>query len=550
MARLPRRGKRPPQSQDQPSGFRNGLRRFGERFLAQYGVGESDFSRGGVVRGKLGLFGSATNTSTNTADPTVPAGPIKTPRRVSKRGSPTLSTIVDQLNDLIAQANKIGVVTEDQQKELAEQVKQARRITREQAGKNHATPLGAGPGNQPDLQPLDDMLAKLAKTIKKLSRAVDKKNDESNEESTFLQRLAGQYGMEDEFLQSREKRKKRRAARGPRLTRSASSPTGYRVARGQAGAGRIARAPTGGAAIGNATRNLLSSMGGALRRDGARAGGQSIRSIAGPIIRKGLGKTAVKAIPVVGGLVGVAFAIERLVRGDPVGAGIELTSGLGSVATAIPAFALSVARDSYAAKYGIQPEQDPEVATRMPALVKEVEGLIKEELGASVVDPKQKAIPTQPTSVTPPPAATQQSAPPPISPPKIPQTVGGSNGAAGPAPNVGSQSSGSGVGAGGTAPDASAESSTSEHGPLSPVIASPQTLSGVSLMAINAEGDSPNEAFVYAPGFSASVGRYMPQMQTTFGQGRSGMGNVPDPNYPRAVKYASEMFFDPQGQLL
>jgi hypothetical protein len=62
-------------------------------------------------------------------------------------------------------------------------------------------------------------------------------------------------------------------------------------------------------------------------------------------------KGMLKSIPVAGAVVGVAFGIQRLIKGDVPGAGIELVSGIGSLLTAIPATAYQAARDLYGEYY-------------------------------------------------------------------------------------------------------------------------------------------------------------------------------------------------------
>jgi hypothetical protein len=66
---------------------------------------------------------------------------------------------------------------------------------------------------------------------------------------------------------------------------------------------------------------------------------------------KMLAKGALKSIPYVGALIGIVFGIERLIKGDVPGAGIEVVSGVGSLATAIPATAYQAARDLYGEYY-------------------------------------------------------------------------------------------------------------------------------------------------------------------------------------------------------
>jgi hypothetical protein len=62
-------------------------------------------------------------------------------------------------------------------------------------------------------------------------------------------------------------------------------------------------------------------------------------------------KGALKSIPYAGAVIGVAFAINSLIQGDVLGAGLELAGGLGSIATAIPATSYQAAREIYSDYY-------------------------------------------------------------------------------------------------------------------------------------------------------------------------------------------------------
>jgi hypothetical protein len=76
-------------------------------------------------------------------------------------------------------------------------------------------------------------------------------------------------------------------------------------------------------------------------------------------------KAAGKSIPGIGALIGLGSAAVSLASGDTVAAGLEAVSGLGSIATAIPATAALVAKEVYEDVYGVKPEEDPEVGSRM-----------------------------------------------------------------------------------------------------------------------------------------------------------------------------------------
>ena len=72
-------------------------------------------------------------------------------------------------------------------------------------------------------------------------------------------------------------------------------------------------------------------------------------------------KGVFKSIPFVGLLIGVAFGIDRLIKGDVPGAGLEVVAGVGSLATAIPATAYQAARDLYGEYYMYEETGKPAV---------------------------------------------------------------------------------------------------------------------------------------------------------------------------------------------
>jgi len=72
-------------------------------------------------------------------------------------------------------------------------------------------------------------------------------------------------------------------------------------------------------------------------------------------------KGVFKGIPFVGAAIGLAFGIDRLIKGDLPGAGIEMVSGIGSLITAIPATAYQAARDLYGEYYTYEESGKPAV---------------------------------------------------------------------------------------------------------------------------------------------------------------------------------------------
>ena len=67
--------------------------------------------------------------------------------------------------------------------------------------------------------------------------------------------------------------------------------------------------------------------------------------------KKSVGKLVAKAgsesIPLVGGLIGAAFAVPRMLKGDYFGAGLEVASGVGGIGTSVAGGVLLAARDVY-----------------------------------------------------------------------------------------------------------------------------------------------------------------------------------------------------------
>jgi hypothetical protein len=101
-------------------------------------------------------------------------------------------------------------------------------------------------------------------------------------------------------------------------------------------------------------------------------------------------KAAGKSIPGIGALIGLGSAAVSLASGDTVAAGLEAVSGLGSIATAIPATAALVAKEVYEDVYGVKPEEDPEVGSRMTEIKDKVWEEMKKLTGnADEVKPEE-----------------------------------------------------------------------------------------------------------------------------------------------------------------
>lgn len=541
-------------------------RDFGERLLKGFGFGEGDFRSGGFVKGKLGLFGeSITKSIPGQAGPG-PAPVMETPEKVANENNPTFATIVEQLDKLVKTANKVGVITKEQQDAMLGQMAQARRIAKEQILENKPAaaipePVSAGAGDS--ITPLGDAVEDLTEKLNKLTGIVQDKVDENDSNNRgFMERMADNYGFGDDY-RTRRRRRQARAARLANITRGArpssftvggveyrqnragrwygpggrfasrdvANTLSRRQAAATASAARAARLSTSGGLSDRLGRIISLGM----RRPGTTGGNikSAVRRLAGPLIAKSLGATALKSIPIVGAVAGVGFAINRLVQGDPVGAGLDLMSGLAGPLTAIPALVASIARDVYSGVYGVQPERDPEFGSRITGVTSAVQDLVKEELGQTV---KPKQAPTQDQvdrATIPSPAPTPQrvsapalpSAPAAPAPAPAPSTSGGGGGG-----NVtpGDVSGGSGkVSAAPAAADGDMERQDAPT--IQAQIVPGETKSGLEI--IQATMDPPPVQIPSMYGYNQEQGRFLPQTSSKTQNGHVGIGNVPNPDY-------------------
>lgn len=148
----------------------------------------------------------------------------------------------------------------------------------------------------------------------------------------------------------------------------------------------------------------------AVQKGGASAVKEAVAKL-GPKFAKGL----VKAVPFVGALAGLAFAIGRATEGDWKGAAAEAASGGASI-FAGPGTAASVAidvgllvRDVYKAVHGVFPDDDPEFSQEKMTEVKTavtdyVSGLLPQSEEKKKEEEKNKN--TTPGSAPPPPSPT------------------------------------------------------------------------------------------------------------------------------------------------
>jgi len=183
---------------------------FGERLLGSYGLGEEHFKKGGFVKGKLGMFAKAMNTS----QAPLPDAPTYTPDNEKQKVNPNISTLIDQLDTLLKVAHRVGMVTTDQKNELKQHLSQKARDDEEsRMERRDVNAISSITGT--NLTPLNEEITTLIEKIKPLKKAIDEKVKEQEEERKprgFMQRLAESYGVGDDY----EKYTRRRAGRRAR----------------------------------------------------------------------------------------------------------------------------------------------------------------------------------------------------------------------------------------------------------------------------------------------------------------------------------------------
>jgi hypothetical protein len=505
-----------------------------------YGSGGPTSSLGGAA-GSLGVFGlggPAKGTKIN-----LPA--MAAPESTSKVSAPSISTITEQLTLLVSLAKDIGANIDSQKDSLISEIKDANRMAEADqldAGGPDASPVGPnGEMLGVDLSsPLNDFgsaLDNLIEAIKGLS-------------------LSGGGG----------------GGGGGLLGGLGGAAAAVAGTAGAAAAGKAIASRVGGRAAAGAGAQALSS--GSIRR--------TISRIAGPLLAKRLGGTALRSIPLLGTAIGVGFAVNSLIKGDLVGAGLNLTSGIAGPVTAIPAMILQLAREIYSGVYGVNPEADPLANDRMAVIVKELEKMAKSALAprirraGSTQTPDARRVPSGNSSPPPRPAPAAASSPSPgarTTPPLAVPSVGGGSPQNRVAPGVNERAAaqtGGAAAAPGAAPAAAPISSPAPGAMSAPAepaapgggedgvvespsisVPSPQQLvnsapsvAGADIIRASDNAD-PMLAGVSAAGVAYSMpgNRVGPARQSTTRQGMVGVGNVPSPDYSFAGDIAVQLYF-------
>jgi len=344
-------------------------KQFAKNFLSRYGLDETNIGKTKLFSETLGIFSPQTSRA-RSGGANIPN--LDTPTRVSNDNSPTLQSLEKQFQLIANQLKILESITRKQQENFVSQL-----LSKDEANKESILESGkhgnleSNNGSDLDLEPLNDEITKLSNSISSLIDVLEDKAEESN--GSFLDNLKARYGFEKPKVSKAEK-----AARAAR--REANMVE--KLAANENNISKLSKAGRLGKAADVIGRGIRSGTQAAARLGGSSA--KAIERLAAPIIAKGLGRTVLKSIPIVGAVAGAGFAVGRLLEGDVVGAGLDAASGLGGPLTAIPAFIASTVRDIYSSLYGIQPEEDPNAGSRMSEITSVVKGLVSAALGKSI----------------------------------------------------------------------------------------------------------------------------------------------------------------------
>ena len=513
-------------------------KQFAKNFLSRYGLDETNVGKTKLFTETLGIFSPQTSRdrSSNISLPN-----LDTPTKVSNDNNPTLQTLEKQFNLIANQLKILESITKKQQDNFVSQLLSKEESSKEsilESGKHGSLETG---GSNLELEPLNDEITKLSNSISSLIDILDEKADDSNGNS-FFDNLKQRYGIEKPKVSKADKAA-RAAKREASMVEKLAANDNNISKLGKAG--RLGKA---GEILG---RGIKSGTQAAAKLGGSAT--KAIEKLAGPIIEKGIGRSVLKSIPIVGIAAGAAFALPRLLEGDVVGAGLDVASGLGGPLTAIPAFIASTVRDIYSAMYGIQPEEDPNAGARMSEITTVVKGLVSAALGKSIdarpsppADSAGKGV--KGTAAT------------------VMKNAGFEAGGG----STGTLKGGSGSGGGGTppaktgtaapvskpAPTKGSTDSTSTAPPMT------ETMTGAQQSKLNADFDKgvqkqparnstqliqksqQNEEMQQPKLIAINDNTNLPTPQQVItSKGKASIGNVPDPTYHLSMSLAKQLYF-------
>lgn len=379
--------------------------RFGRTFLSEmFGIDIPDPFQGNLFEKRGGGTGSGGPAGGDDFDVTLPTK--KSPETFSKISNPTFATINDQIKDLIKIAKKLNVISDKQERDIIESAESRERASNEArlepANDNDASMVQGADLSGGSIGALEPEINKLISAIQDLRDKIEAGGDQSQ---GFGGKLASAAGTAVTTAAVLGRSGLQAVGRGVGAIGRGVGAVGTKLA----SVGTAAAAATAKVAKGIGISTTKASAATATANLTGQALKNRIKTVAKPLVLKGLLKTGLKSIPLVGAVAGLGFALSRLVQGDPVGAGLEATSGLAGPVTAIPALVASLARDVYYETYGVFPEQDALAGERLPAIKDGIEEIAKEQLRKEVVVKDDTKAPA--ATVLPPPTPRMEAQP-------------------------------------------------------------------------------------------------------------------------------------------
>lgn len=589
---------------------------------------------------KLGIYSKAATKSINNENDIILPATI-TPKVEKPIPNADVSTLVKQMDVLLQAAQNISKAFVDQQKIAIQKIKHASRVTKEaQLESKDPNEQAEIISNEEDytekLKPLNSVLEDLAKTTRRLIDIIKEKIKEkcdcenvglpnamgsgggnlpipgnTNKTPTTKVR-AGSLSRQDRLKaipankMSLLKRVQRRAG-GVEGTNSGefdrllnkrfggsgrlSSMDDYLKTRRRAGGGGMAGmrsspntlVPKPSQAQSSITRNPI--IAGKIQTgDTKRISSSDISRNAEGNISKAVGTQAIKSIPAAEGI-NSTRAAERLVNGDVISSGIDITSGLGLPLTTMPALVASQSRDTYMSLYGRAPEQDPNSGPKLDAISETISKMLQNQLSSKIVPGGEQATKEQaptpssmPTNTGAAPSDTQSSQSTSSSPSSAPTSTNPTQPGPSPTAAAGSGQPGSGATTSGSAVGSMSETATSGTATTSqagkeekagsaaieiekpPTMAPPKDLPtdtdvaaqiqtktkamslGTSLIEKSLDVDMKGAMTPTVIPIGGGSRRVMPSSKVTTKNGAKGMGDVPDPSYnPGSI--ANQLYF-------
>ena len=288
---------------------------------------------GGAVKGIGGLLAPAASAITPEVLPPVPAGSFGGGGAAGSLSAPAIDTTATEIKDVVITLSKISALIAQSGNQTTQAIADSTRTT--QQGFMSLAQMQLSISNRELAQ--QKQLAAAAQDqqekmfARQLAAAEAAKTGQGGDYSDGitpeaagqgpLGRLGGMFGGAMDLL-----------GNGLDMIGGRYMNRGPDVKRQKGARRRLARMRSRGAArgIGRGAKGLT-GMGGKLMHKGLQKTGVKIAGKGlGKGLAKGLAKGALKKIPGVGLIAGLGFGIERLMKGDLLGAGLELASGAAS----------------------------------------------------------------------------------------------------------------------------------------------------------------------------------------------------------------------------